>query len=1052
MRCAFFILAFILSCLGVTGHAWAQKHIGVRAGDHKEYSRIVLDGAAKAPYKKNISDDGKLTVIFQNDVVLDVSQMPDGATGNILGYSVDAKTPNTFTINIPSGSRIRDFKIGQKLVFDIYDPPGGRQTASKKEEPKNIEEKSVPEEAAPQASAAKEDKKKIEKPDDTAASETNEKQEMQKQLEGLHTDQMSAQSPAVVEEKPEVEAVKETQIKIPENAVKPNLISLSSTQEFGMGAFENRGNLFLITTKSDEFLKPQISGPTALNMFLFEEMPLEEGKVFRTKLPMGLNIRAEGRGLLWRVIVGGKKQDRKAIIPERKDVREKQLRSGSIFFPLKGAGRLIDIKDPFTGENFKIVTVTVASEYNAKRQDFIDFDVLPSVIGLLIRPKADDLQISITDKGVEISRPEGLALMTNTMLASAKANRDVVKEESEYQAPIRMIYKFNEWRKGGMEALHKNKNTVLSDLKQQKQVEQVENLILLSKMYLANVRGSEALGFLRFAAQEMPEIQQTPEYIALRGAAKALSWKSAEAFRDLSNPVLKEYGEIDYWRAFVLADLGDWEQAAEVMPERFAPLYSYPKAIRDRVGITLAEIALRAGKVNHAEELLGIVEGQDQDQEEDYGNGFEGSYHAALQYLKGEAARQRGKIKDTFNLWQPLTEGRDDLYRAKAGLALTRLLMEEGKLDNLQAIDQLERLRYSWRGDELEAQINYWLGKLYFDQKEYVKGLTIMRDAVTSAPDTDMGRKVTKEMASAFEDLYLGPKLEGVSPLDAVAIYEQFSELVPTGAKGDRVVERLAEHLVRADLLSRAGDLLEYQVEHRLKGVNALNVAVRLAGIRLLDLKPDKALQALDKAAQIMRTIPVKDINPARVTEMTLLRARALSKQGKTDQALALLNAMEPEPNVNKLKVSIAWNAGYWDDAAEALDYVISDEAFSLSRPLSEEHAAMLLNRAIALNLASDRIGLSNMREKYSDAMSRTDKARMFEVVTRARQSPALADRQTLLSITSEVDMFSDFMSSYRKVAGKDNEAEMPAELPVPPSGGGNIPQGAQDGAAATGQ
>ena len=61
------------------------------------------------------------------------------------------------------------------------------------------------------------------------------------------------------------------------------------------------------------------------------------------------------------------------------------------------------------------------------------------------------------------------------------------------------------------------------------------------------------------------------------------------------------------------------------------------------------------------------------------------------------------------------------------------------------------------------------------------------------------------------------------------------------------------------------------------------------------------------------------------------------------------------------------------------------------------------------------------MREKYSDAMSQTDKARIFEVITRPRQSAALADRETLMGIVSEVDLFSDFLESYKEVGTPSN-------------------------------
>ena len=95
---------------------------------------------------------------------------------------------------------------------------------------------------------------------------------------------------------------------------------------------------------------------------------------------------------------------------------------------------------------------------------------------------------------------------------------------------------------------------------------------------------------------------------------------------------------------------------------------------------------------------------------------------------------------------------------------------------------------------------------------------------------------------------------------------------------------------------------------------------------------------------------------------------------------------------------------------------MILDENISLTRPLRDEHAMLILQRAVAQNLSGDRIGLANLREKYSDAMAQTDKARLFDVVTRPRQSAGLADRDTLLSTVAEIDLFADFLNSYKQV------------------------------------
>lgn len=546
--------------------------------------------------------------------------------------------------------------------------------------------------------------------------------------------------------------------------------------------------------------------------------------------------------------------------------------------------------------------------------------------------------------------------------------------------------------------------------------EQIADLIQLAQMHIANGRGAEALGFLRFASQEQPELQQNPSFLALRAVSKAFDGKLETALKDLSSPILEEFNETKIWKAYVLAGLGDWAQATETLPSDLSILDNYTPEILNRLSLVLAEIALRDGNIEMAQELFKLVE---RDKAEDDLNK---AIDAQLQYLKGEAARQQGKAEETIKLWEPLTSGVDDLYRVKTGLSLTRLLIQDKKLNPKQAIDRLERLRYAWRGDELEAQVNYWLGRTYFEAGETIKGLKILRDAIPIAAGTPLAPRVAQDMTQLYTNYFTGPGLAKENPMDAMALYEEFRELLPAGDPGNQVMKALAERLVDADMLARAAGLLQYQIDHRLKGDEAARTSVRLAAIYLLDKNPDKALRALEKSVSVLRSLPAEIATDERFREIELLRARALSQGKRPDQALGVLAAMKQQgADVNRLRADIAWQAGYWDDASYALQDVINDEDIKLTRPLTDPQADIILQRALALNLSGDRIGLANMREQYTEAMTQTSKAKLFEVVTRARQSAGLADRETLMSAVSEVDLFKGFLESYKKEAPASN-------------------------------
>ena len=975
----FFAVTLVFSAFA-SAPAWAAE-VKIRTGAHPTYSRLVFDWQNRVEYTVETAEAGKLVITFNQNASLNSAAVKSNPVANIKALDVLSTEPLKVQISIPADSRTRNLRAGNKVVVDVYNPPGGAPkpkavavSEPKPEPPKKEEPK---EEKAPEPE--KEPVKQAEKP----AEEEKKAEQVEEKAEE------TPQEPQNVE------------IKMREEVT---LATVSSTKNFGMAIFELGDRIWMVNDKSDVLLKPQLSGPHAAELEPVTEVKSSGGKAYTIAKPKQQETKALGGGILWRVIFGHELSVGPHEEPVRSGINREQERSGKLLWPLKGARAVFDLQDPITGRMIKAVTVEDAEQFAGPAREFIDFEVLPSHSGLAISPKVSDLQVQIVRGGVEISRPDGLTMVDDTLLATMTTKK--AKLDDTEEGGGQKIFDFKAWQLGGVSSNVDNKRIILTTLNDQPETARSESLLTLGKMYTANAMGSEALGVLNYALAERPGLWDNPEFMAIYGVASALARRNVEAFHYLSNEILAPFEEVNYWRAAILANEGDWQQAAAVLPKGVNILHDYTTLLQNRLIPDLAEIALRAGDLAHATKLLDIALKNKKV--------MNAPQHAALVYLQGEAARQRGDVEETIKLWKPLTKGRDDLYRAKAGLALTRLEMEQDKVTTEEAIDRLERLRYAWRGDQLEVQIYYWLGRIYFDQGEFIKGLKIMREAVSYDPGTALGQRVAGEMADLFVDLFLGEQLKEVSPLDAVGLYDEFKELVPLDERGNQIIEHLAEHLVEADLLTRSGDLLKYQIDHRLEGADIYRVNIRLAAIRLLDNMPDKAIAALNAAATQLEKLPEEMKVPARYREISMLRARALSRKGRPDQALALLNDLERTPEMNRLRADIAWTAGYWDDAAEALGDVVTDQNISFTRPLEDENTALLLQRAIALNLASDRIALANMREKYTDLMNQTSKAKTFEVITRPRGSGALADRDTLLSVVSEVDLFKDFLDSYK--------------------------------------
>lgn len=1050
-RCIF--LLFLLVFIFTSSFSLAQTEIGVRGYEREDYSRLVFElqgdvTSVSDLYTLENKKNGEMHITFKvNQDNVEIKNVEAIKLKNVGRVRKENQNPQTVIFNVPKSSKVRDFTIGQRILIDIYAPENvadlelmkAQSLKEEKSKVKTAEKKQVENTQDLKKPASVEIKETTTSPNtpDTPNSKTNadlNNQEAKIKLvpvedKGAIEKTESKQKKEVEREAEKQETTKKDEL---EKATKQetHIISFRSTNSFPMSVFENFEEIWFVLGDTKSYIIPGITSPTPEIFQGFDRIETEKAVIYKMQKPdKDLNIKAKGGFLSWDIVLSTDMEDAEPIKARRNLERSSTTYNGSYLWPLSSITDIIDIEDPDTGRQLKTVLVNSAVQHTGQFQSFAEYDVLTSYVGMVVNPKIDDLSVTQTTEGVEISRTSGLLSVAPQQEVTAskiffsrhknKASEDakgtrkadvskqIGKRPSEKETKnAGNLFKFETWKLDSATALNKKENTLLAALKTKEPSQRVEDILTLGKMMLSHTRGAEALGYFDYAADELPAIKDSAEFRALRGAARAFDWKSEAALTDLIHPDLKDNDEARMWRSYVLADLGDWNQAAGALPANYKALYVYPYSIAHRLALGLAEVNLRDGNVRQADELLGFVaEKQDR---------LNSSAKAYYDYLRGESFRQKGNEGRAEEIWKELTQSKDDLFRTKSGLALTILLANQGKIDAEETIDRLERLRYAWRGDELEANVNYWLGDAYFQEKKYIKGLSIMRDAASLAENDVLAQRITTDMTKTFTSMYLSPTLKNISALDAVAVYEEFSELTPPGDQGNKLVQMLAEHLVDADLLGRASKLLQYQVDHRLQGKEKLKIAVRLAAIELLDKNPQKAVNALVKAEATLRRLSNSPENQAVQREIDLLRIRAYSQNKQYNRAMSLIEKLPQSANVSRLKADVAWQAGYWDQAASALNEVIVEEQITEQQTLNEDQAALILNRAIALNLSGDRIGLANMRTKYGTLMQQTTKANQFELITRAQKSGILADRETLMSAVSEVDMFKDFLESYR--------------------------------------
>jgi tetratricopeptide (TPR) repeat protein len=1035
LRVMLFTALFMLIALP----AIAQS-LNIRSGLHEDYTRIVFDWSNAGVGAELIQTSPQTTEILfnSNASTLNQSALDLADSKHVSSFSVLTQAPMRVKINHPSGADLRVFNILNRVVVDIK-ADGVRNNIKQAAPPETKPEKvsqtpkrpqKKPNESADKFEAAREKAAENNIGLDVGGAKTITR--VNDEPPAMDGEVKSAVAPNAANKAASLSETGQTQTGEEQSyferladkgtATAPHKVIIASTTSMDMGAFIRSGRLWLVLGQPDYYVTPIIRGANTDEFGDFTRMDVPEGTAFYLDLPKGREFfaQAEGGGLNWTVIISETRPKTKRKWPAR-NVDETVLRGGdSLVWQVPWTKRVVTFEDPFLGDEIRVALAGQADIYAGAAKSYVDFELLDSIVGMAIVPKVDDLKVAYDEKTITISRPNKLALMDPSDIRVYELTQDYDIEDNDPNAAgdannARIqgrIFKFDQWRLGGKSALRRNQEVMMQGIGERNPEGRAEDLVSLAKLEISNARGAEAVGYLQLAGEEYQPFRQSPEYLALLGAAYALNHQYDVAFRVLMVPQLNDFEELRYWRAYALAELDDWSQAGDVLPENTRFLRSYPKELRLPLTVILAEVYLRKGDVERAEESLKIIEAESDD--------FSPHYEGAMIYLKGELMRQRKNNQGALTQWNKLLKHPDDFYRTRARLAVTDLRYSLKEITVDKAIDDLERLRFSWRGDDLETTVNFKLGRLYMENKLYIKGLSVLRKAVALSEGTGMGRQMAAYMRAEYKDLFLGEKAGTLTPLQLAMIYEEFSELTPSGEEADMLMQHLAERLVEVDLLGRAIKILTDQVENRSSGKEQVELALRLAGIQLINNANKDGLKTLNLAERAINQLPILSSVPYR-RDMNLLRARGLSRDGRSRDALVLLNNMKQDDDAVRLKADVAWTGGHWNDAAEALEELVTRFDIKPNQPIGEAEANMILNWSVALSLSGNRHVITNVRSQYAEQMQKTSKGDLFEVVTRPRQNAILADRDTIGRIVSEVDIFSDFLESYRAPAANKN-------------------------------
>ncbi len=728
-------------------------------------------------------------------------------------------------------------------------------------------------------------------------------------------------------------------------------------------------------------------------------VPALGGSAFQVPVRPWLRPAVARRGTAWEIDVvpdTRRRSRRVPIVPQPGFVIGARVLVAS-----PDATAFVEMTDPEVGDRLLAVPLPAVVEHVPQAHRLPQVDFLRTLQGAVIRPKADGITVRPVQDGLEVTSAGGLLVSPPEDMALGEALEIGAETDVSMEAlpppptDDRRLFNLVDWQQGPLGAFTDERQRLLQRVVSALPSERMRARLDLAQFYFAHGFLHEARGLLLFLGDQEPDLVGWPEFQALVGAIEVAIGDPERGRTVLSSGGLAENREAALWRAMAAAKLGEWPMAANGFAAGKNIVNEYPEPHFSRFIRRAAEAELETGDPESAEEVL--------DRLLDKG-AFDVAESPGVLYLRGEARRQSGDPDEAIALWQQVRGSNDRLYRARAGLDLINLELEEDRTTPEAAAERLAQLRFAWRGDDLELDIVQRQGEVQWLAGQYADSLLTLREAAAMFPDNPRSAEITRTMARNFAGLFQDGASD-LPPLEALELYDRFRELTPVGAAGDAIIRALAGRLAELDLLASAADLLEHQVTFRLDGPKKAEVGARLASLRLLDGRPAQALEGLD-----MSQMP--DLSAELVRERRLLRARALTDLRRSEEALSVI-AGDDGDGANLLRVDIAWREQKWNSAAQALDRVIGPPPED-GTPLDPRTAQLIVDRAVALALAGDGRRLETLRSKYGAAIESTDQAAAFQVLTRPEQTGGLVDLKTIEQRVAEVDVFQDFLNQYR--------------------------------------
>jgi hypothetical protein len=986
-----------------------QDDLEVRGSSSGDSSRIAFYWPSKVTYKVVEKGEGKLKLLFSHRAKADLAYLHITPPPNLSDFQGE-NTNKGYLVTITSkdGLPIKHFMEGDVAVIDITRPLPPEKTADAAPAEKS------PGKAAAKAEAAKPEPPKVQP---VAAKTPPEKPSLLVPPKGQPLDDAQPAESQVVETKANspptlggpnrvtdlspnwVDAA--PRLGVIDVKISPLASGLDLQVAFNApapAAVFSRGSAVWAVFAANADLRVD---PTALpGGYRVRTMRGVNATMMRIEMPKGFTVSADSDDSSWTIRLAPS-----ALRPQRFIKVDRPPGShGRIEAMLVGAAGLVWFEDPVIGDQVAAVVAYGPASASPTPKDFIEANLPATAHGLAVAPKSDDVVVTLEGERLVVSTAGGAPSVADALPTSTK----------KIEAPANAAFvDFATWGRETGAAFYKKRSELEAVAAENDPASQSgsDAMMALARFYVGHDMALEALGILRTAAEERGDIEQDPRFLGLRGAANVMAHRLAEADDSLSRGPLRDDPSAALWRARVAAERGEWERANEFFVKGADQILTYPPDKAAEFLVARADAALHMNDYEGARRNAGQAAA----------TGTRPVVERAqliLAMLSNVVDGPSAAYDEFDRLAKTAAEPvavRAELKRLEAGVA-------SGKMTANDAAGELEMLRFRWRGDDVEMDTVGILADQYMRVGRFRDALMLARSTAMRDVGAPGARELRIKLSDYFKRLFLNGEADRLDPIQSLALFYEFAdELTPIGTDGDQMIRKLAQRLVAFDLLEPAAELLQHQVDFRMRGVSKAAIAVDLATIYLMDKRPDRALAAINSTRQ--PSLP-NDL----AIERRLLEAAAYRDLGHYDHVVEL---MEPLDSIESksLLADAYWRDRKWPEAARAFLTMLPPA--NAAKPAD---ADIVLKAAIAGRLAKDTAFLSDLR-RYASVFAGNPNKASFDLITTETDisGAALTEAIRRLADAPRVDAFAAAMKQ-RFDAAKAAPAAAPAPATPAPA------------------